>query len=683
MKMVDHAIWYGSLGYPVFPCVKGGKAPLTTHGYKDASTEEEAIREMWEREPLANIGLSAKGLLVIDVDKEDNPWPSDPDKAESLAAAPIALTPNSGRHYVFRRPEGKEWKCTTSKIADSVDIRTDGGHIVVAPSTFGGKEYRWAEYCELNVPPNELPLPPSWLAEEMDNITEPASSPAMLEQGNAIPEGYRNSTLASLAGVARRHGASEREIDAFLQQVNNDRCVPELPPQEVSRIARSIASYEPNQMATALVEDHYAQDFQANERTTVKELERLSDSQLRVPGLVSEVMDHCLSTAPYPNHVLAFGGAISLLSCLSGRKVRDRGDNRTNLYVLGLAHSASGKDWPRKLNGRILYEIGAANRLGEKFASGPGIEDALESQPCMLFQTDEFDTLLQSINKAKGELQEGILSTLLTLYSSANAVFPMRRKAGKDQTFIYQPSMTIFGTAIPNHYYAALSERMLTNGLFARMLVLDAGRRASGQEPRTMKVPERILETAKYWVEYGLSLGNLCHVNPEPAFVEHDDEAKKLVTDIRVEADQRYAQAEDKNDAVGTTVWGRASEHMRKLSLLYAISENYKSPMIRKEAVEWAWTLATNQVERMLFMAKSSVADNPFHAHCLKLKKKLRESPEHTLGHSDLLKWMKLRAQVFDNVIDTLVQQGDVAPLKKEAQRGRPGMLYKLIERVN
>ncbi|MFN5915268.1 MAG: hypothetical protein ACK48K_00710, partial [Planctomycetota bacterium] len=98
---------------------------------------------------------------------------------------------------------------------------------------------------------------------------------------------------------------------------------------------------------------------------------------LRVPGFVSEVMDLCLETAPYPNPVMAFSGALALQAFLAGRKVRDPGDNRTNLYLLGLAHSAAGKDWPRQLNTRILIEIGAAGCLGERFSSGEGIQDAL------------------------------------------------------------------------------------------------------------------------------------------------------------------------------------------------------------------------------------------------------------------------------------------------------------------
>ncbi|MCU0709498.1 MAG: bifunctional DNA primase/polymerase, partial [Pirellula sp.] len=40
---------------------------------------------------------------------------------------------------------------------------------------------------------------------------------------------------------------------------------------------------------------------------------------LRIPGFVSEVMDLCLATAPYPNHVMAFCGAVALQAFLAGR----------------------------------------------------------------------------------------------------------------------------------------------------------------------------------------------------------------------------------------------------------------------------------------------------------------------------------------------------------------------------
>ena len=44
------------------------------------------------------------------------------------------------------------------------------------------------------------------------------------------------------------------------------------------------------------------------------------ESLLHAPGFISDVMSHCLDTAPYPNPTLAFGGAISLLATLAGAR---------------------------------------------------------------------------------------------------------------------------------------------------------------------------------------------------------------------------------------------------------------------------------------------------------------------------------------------------------------------------
>jgi len=406
----------------------------------------------------------------------------------------------------------------------------------------------------------------------------------------------------------------------------------------------------------------------------------LPEELLRVPGFAGEVMDYCLDTAPYPNPVMAFCGALSLLAFLTGRRVRDSGDNRTNIYLLGLAHSAAGKDWPRKVNTRIVHAAGLAECLGDKFASGEGIEDALFVNPCMLFQTDEIDGLLQSINKARDARHENIMNTLLTMYSAANSVFPMRRRAGRPSPgVIDQPHLVIFGTAIPNHYYEALSERMLTNGFFARMVILESGPRSRGQEPRISELPPRVVETARWWADFRPGPGNLQDWHPVPAVVEATDEARQVLVETREQAEVEYARAEADGDAVGTTVWGRVSEQVRKFALLYAVSENHRAPRIAVAAARWASRFVLHQARRMLFMAATHVAENPFHAECLKVIQKLREAPDRALPHSVLLKRMKIEAKHFLEIIETLVQRGDVEVIEA-ATGGRPRRAYRLLE---
>ena len=398
---------------------------------------------------------------------------------------------------------------------------------------------------------------------------------------------------------------------------------------------------------------------------------------LRIPGFVSQVMDFCMETAPYPNQVLAFCGALALQSFLAARKVRDGGDNRTNLYLLGLAHSASGKDWPRRINTNILWQVGLGQCVGDKFASGEGVQDALFQTPAMLFQTDEIDGMLLSITRSKDARYEGLVTTLLTMYTSSAGVYPMRRMAGKGHPGeIHQPSLTIFGTAIPNHYYQALSERLLTNGFFARTIVLEAGSRADGQEPAIRDIPERIIETARWWANCR-SPGNLGWERPTAAVVPHSESAKAALVEIRRQAEHEYRKSESTSDEVGTTVWGRVSENVRKLALVYAVSENHQNPEISEQAVHWAGRFVEHQTRRMLFMAASHVADNPFHAECLKLTRMLQDAPDRQKGRRELLRAMRCKAADFDQIVGTLLQQGDIVPVEINT-RTKPAQGYRL-----
>lgn len=410
----------------------------------------------------------------------------------------------------------------------------------------------------------------------------------------------------------------------------------------------------------------------------------MPEHMLRIPGFVSEVMDYCLATAPYPNQVMAFSGALSLQAFLAGRKVRDPGDNRTNLYLLGLAHSAAGKDWPRKINTRILHEIGLADCTGERFASGEGIQDALFLSPSMLFQTDEIDGMLQSINKSRDARHENIMTTLLTFYSSANSVYPMRRKAGKESPgSINQPSLVIFGTAIPNHYYEALSERMLTNGFFARMIILECGRRGTGQEPTIAEIPDRVLETARWWNDYRPGQGNLQDWHPIPAVVPHTDEARQILVSARIEAEAEYERAENGNDAVGTTVWGRVSEQSRKLALLYAISQDARNPEIGRDAAAWAVAFVMHQTRRMLCMAGRHVSRNDFDAMAKEMLRVLRSWSDKR-GNKPMPEWelsrrLPWKPSDHDDVIKLLRKQKlvDCGP---SPSKTKPGTIYWLVE---
>ena len=411
----------------------------------------------------------------------------------------------------------------------------------------------------------------------------------------------------------------------------------------------------------------------------------MPDDLLEVPGFIRQVVAHTLATAPYPQPILAFAAALTLQSFLAGRKVRDAADNRTSLYVLALANSGAGKDHPRKVNQRICIEAGLQDCLGDSFASGEGIEDRMFLTPSLLFQTDEIDGLMNAINQASDARHESIMNALLKFYTSSNAVYPMRVKAGKQAPgVIDQPSLCMLGTAVPKYYYEALSVRMLNNGFFARLLILEAGRRGRGQAPVARPIPDSVMDIARWWADFrpGGS-GNLQDWHPVPALVEATPAADAAMEECRTFADDRYAEAEEKDDPAAMAIWARAYEKTRKLALNYAASENHRAPRIDEPAVRWAWRFVDHQTRRMLFMAGQHVADGEFDARCKRMIEVLtswrQRRGDSWMPHWELSRRLKWSDKDIEEVRNALRGQRRIEfEVGSTPEGGRIGQRYRM-----
>jgi hypothetical protein len=159
---------------------------------------------------------------------------------------PPTLTVKTGRgcHFYFRYPEDALIRNSAGKLGPGLDIRGDGGYVLVPPSVHpSGADYQWMH--EVAVAPA-----PDWLVERLKAHSPSTSAPGS-NGNNAITEGQRNASLASLAGTMRRCGMSPGAVQAGLLVENTERCKPPLPEWEVQAIARSVARYEPAAPALA------------------------------------------------------------------------------------------------------------------------------------------------------------------------------------------------------------------------------------------------------------------------------------------------------------------------------------------------------------------------------------------------------------------------------------------------
>jgi DNA-binding transcriptional ArsR family regulator len=236
------ALNFAERGIPTFPLK--GKAPLTPHGFKDASTDPRRLHLWGNRYPGANVGIptgSISGIVVVDLDEETPEameiWNSLPETVEARTGR--------GRHRYYHPPKGT--RARSRKLAPGLDFKGDDGYVVAPPSVHpSGARYRWVSGLS-----EMAPLPEGLIeADPRQNSAQgqpsrfPESSSIGLDTG-PIPEGARNETLARIAG--RLHDGT-RDADALasdLMAVNEARCTPPLPTSEVRGIAKSIAHREP------------------------------------------------------------------------------------------------------------------------------------------------------------------------------------------------------------------------------------------------------------------------------------------------------------------------------------------------------------------------------------------------------------------------------------------------------
>lgn len=135
------ALRYANLGIPVFPCVPGGKQPLTPNGFHDATSNARVVHGWWQRTPEANIGLptgAPSGVLVVDVDVHSGGSgfaAFERARSQGLgdAFAWLVRTPSGGLHAYYPNVRGREQRSWQVPSAH-VDFRGDGGYVIAPPS---------------------------------------------------------------------------------------------------------------------------------------------------------------------------------------------------------------------------------------------------------------------------------------------------------------------------------------------------------------------------------------------------------------------------------------------------------------------------------------------------------------------------------------------------------------------
>jgi len=542
--MLDAAIIYVSYGWAVFPvhsisdgactcgnpkCKSPGKHPLTRHGFHDASTDPDIIRRWWKKYPWANIGIAtgekSGRLLVIDIDTKQEKGISGEETWQEVdkgyPSTVEVITGSGGRHLYFTYPDGIRLTSGQDRIGPCVDIRADGGYVVTPPSLHrSGRRYEW----EASSDPTDgvvVGVVPDWLATLCLNSRSPAPvevedivlSPVKVQELrsalafiNADP--YETWLKVGMALKSTNAGQQAYGIWTEWSQQSS-----KYDPSDQQRTWQSLDLNGSVSLSTIF--------WMAKQNGWVEWLPSVSSNTLSYvapdppyaidedlnnpPGILGEIVRYIVSTSRRPQPEYAVNAALTMAGTVLGQRYISDQEHRTNLYIISIGVSTSGKDHPRKMVRNILNTACQYDMLGgETIASGQGLLSRVKRTPVVLFQLDEFGRMLQALQqKNSGRHSREIPMNIIRLFSSADSVFIGTEYA--DQTnrptvLIEYPCVSIHATTTPENFYAALQSKDVVDGFLNRFLVVDLSNKPIPHiEKRGLypDVPEVILD----WIE--------------------------------------------------------------------------------------------------------------------------------------------------------------------------------------
>jgi len=205
-------------GWTLFPITPHDKVPLKGFGWKELATRnEEQLRHLFQKYPNCNWAArtgAESNLFVVDVDGYKGGFDTLHDlQAREGQQLPATLTTNTGsgkgKHYIFKLPSNGQVVSNAvgeRGLGAGLDVRGDGGYIVIPPSTTT-TSYTFEDE---NV---EITDAPEWLLQLLQHppVHEGRHQSDIELRGGLIPVGMRDDTLFRRACALRREGAQSRK----------------------------------------------------------------------------------------------------------------------------------------------------------------------------------------------------------------------------------------------------------------------------------------------------------------------------------------------------------------------------------------------------------------------------------------------------------------------------------------
>lgn len=660
-SILQAATAYASLGWYVLPTL--GKVPQCGNDWQNKTTISD-IESVFSKCKYDGVGvLLGEKSGIVDIECDD-------DEAEEtlleLLAGELPHTPTfqstRGKHYIFKWQAGLPNKAVFKIGKLEFRIGNGGACQTVFPPSSGRI---W------EIEPTEIVANfPAW--ETVVKRYEENHKPKKFKVISGVSPYYGDGSTLNVPRWLAKHGkdivgktdsgdATRWHIECpniEAHTTNNgwrDCCVTQKPDGTLGghclhqscgmdsweRLRDAIGTlthedyHEVNQSLSPIDISNFMVDKPPIESPVEKSMEQSSSEEIKkltlpfpkecldVPGIVGEIVEYNLQTALYPRPELALAGALTLMSLITGRKIEDRWELRTNCYFIGLCHSGGGKSHAKQVNSKILGKLGKQEMIMPKPKSGSGLVSSLRDSPASILQIDELADWLEIMkNPQKSPHTYEILGLLKEVYSECtNEIWkPAGYADNKKNPTIDSPHLTMYGVAPVGVFWQALTKQNLTDGLVGRLMVVESfSPNESNDDAERKPPPECLLDKVLSWINFAPGTGNLASMNYKAVKIQHTEEAWRRYTDHRKGTERK--QAGESEEAVA--LWCRTPEKTGKLAMLRACSricpEHGKLPVVEIDDVEWAIKLSNWITRMMLERSGLYVAENQVEGNLLRV----------------------------------------------------------------
>lgn len=551
------------------------------------------VSQWWNQNPDANMGiLTGNGLIVLDADS---------DSAVSWVETNMPKTgwrvkSSRGVHFYYFCDSSERVRGGSNKNpkheAFEVDIRGDGS-VVTGP---------WSRHSSgcYYVPTIESEYPGTITIKQIDRCRQGYipydRTDVMDSKGNLCikirnicplrsadltkdldPEGGRNNTIASMVGQLIRKDRTEIEIRETVYEVN-------------SKWPHPLDSIELDTTIDSVIRTHTRKNpglpvmfdkAKPNERKTFEFKE--FDNKLVPGGLIGSLTDWIDSRSRRSSPMFSMSAAISLIALLMSRRYKDASHCKPNLFVVLVGASGSGKDNGMKSIIRALTKCGVLDRLSQGIGSDAALSHEMTQTATKLFCIDELGKVFSSMkgnNTASHKAQ--IISKMLKLYSGSSGLYKEDDLVGRKAASVQDPHLNIYGATTPEEFFPSFDKNSFTNGMMGRFLIFQARVISPPKRDRDIScadLPEELLYRLNCVRRIADSTTAIDHVidgNVDPEYINVllTDSADELSYQMALDYDVGVKTPDSTTDTIMRAIRSRAMEIVRKLALIYAVSDD-------------------------------------------------------------------------------------------------------------